>query len=45
MPANIRHLPNSKMVRVKWGNKVVAKRTTMTKAKRQLRAIGMHSHK
>ena len=44
MPANIRHLPNSNKVRVRWGGKVVAKRTTLKKAKKQIRLLGMKSH-
>ena len=44
MPAKIRKLPNSNKVRVWWGGKVVAKETTISKAKAQIRLLGGVSH-
>ena len=41
MPGSIRKLPNSSKVRVRWGGKIVAYRTTRKKGEAQLRLLGM----
>lgn len=41
MPGSIRKLPNSSMVRVRWGGRIIAYRTTRKKGEAQLRLLGM----